>query len=96
MKFQWYNSRVLQNFKVLCRLSVSLSVHLKDDCKILVAFKQIQNIKVSHFWMAKVKKVNITFTYPSQALPPNIRLGRKWPRVTSTTDSWDLEKISVS
>jgi hypothetical protein len=50
-------------FEVLCRLSVLLSVLSKDDCKILASFEQIQNFKVSHFSMAKVKKVNIAVTY---------------------------------
>jgi hypothetical protein len=39
---------------------------LKDDCKISVSFKQIQNFKVLHFSMAKVIKVNIAVTYPAQ------------------------------
>jgi hypothetical protein len=58
MKFQWDNSRLSWSFKVLYRLLVSLLVLSKDDCKILVSFKQ-----VSHFWMVKVKKVNIAVTY---------------------------------
>jgi hypothetical protein len=36
---------------------------LKDDFKILVPFKPVQNLKVSHFLAAKVKKVNIAVTY---------------------------------
>jgi hypothetical protein len=63
MKFQWYNSRLLQSFKVLCRLLVLLLVLSKDDCKILVSFELIQNLKVLYFSMAKVKKVNIAVTY---------------------------------
>jgi hypothetical protein len=63
MKFQWYNSRLLQSFKELCRLLVLLSVLSKDDFKILVSFELIQNLKVLYFSMAKVKKVNITVTY---------------------------------
>jgi hypothetical protein len=54
-KISVVNSRVLWSFKVLCRLSVLL----KDDFKISVSFKQIQDFKVVHFSMAKVKKVNI-------------------------------------
>ncbi len=42
---------------------LSLSVLSKDGCKISVSFKQIQNFKVSHFSMAKVKKVNNAVTY---------------------------------
>jgi hypothetical protein len=49
-------------FCVLCILSVLLLVLSKDDCKISVSFELIQNLKVSHFSIAKVKKVNITVT----------------------------------
>jgi hypothetical protein len=56
-------SRLSWSFEVLCRLSLSLLVLSKDDCKILASFKQIQNFKVSHFSMAKVTKVNIAVTY---------------------------------
>jgi hypothetical protein len=52
-------------FQSTLRLSVSLSVPSKDDCKILVSFEQIQNFKVSHFSMVKVKTVNIAVTYPA-------------------------------
>jgi hypothetical protein len=38
-------------------------VLLKDDCKILVLFKQIQNFKVSNLAMAKAQKVTIAVTY---------------------------------
>ena len=41
---------------------VSLLVLLKDDCKILVLFEQIQNFEVLNLAMAKVKKVNIAVT----------------------------------
>jgi hypothetical protein len=51
------------SFDVLCRLSVSLSVLSKVDCKILVLFEQNPNLEVSNLAMAKVKKVSITVTY---------------------------------
>jgi hypothetical protein len=40
-----------------------LSVLSKEDYKILVFFELIQNFKVLHFSMAKVKKVNIAVTW---------------------------------
>ncbi len=46
---------------VLCWLSVSLLLLSKDDCKIWVLFKQIQNFEVSN--LAKVITVNITFSW---------------------------------
>ncbi len=54
-------------FQVPCRLSVLLLLS-KYDCKISVSFKQIQNFKVSHLAMAKVKKVNIEVTYSQMAI----------------------------
>jgi hypothetical protein len=39
-----------------------LLVLLKDDCKILVSFEQIQNFEVSNLAMAKVQKFNIAVT----------------------------------
>ncbi len=42
--------------------SFLLSVLSEDDCKISVSFKLIQNFKVLHFSMVKVKKVNIAVT----------------------------------
>jgi hypothetical protein len=53
----------LWNCEVLSWLSVSLSVFLKDDCKISVSFEHIQNFEVSKLAMAKVKKVNMAATY---------------------------------
>jgi hypothetical protein len=41
---------------------VLLLVLSKDACKISVSFKQIQNFEVSNLAIAKIKKVNITFT----------------------------------
>jgi hypothetical protein len=35
----------------------------KDDCKIWVLFRLIQNFEISDLAMAKVKKVNIAFAY---------------------------------
>ncbi len=35
----------------------------KDDCKITISFEQIQNFKVSHFSMAKVKKTKYHNAY---------------------------------
>jgi len=53
-----------------------LSVLSKYDYKILVSFEQIQNFKVSHFSMAKVKKVNISVTYLALAdMPGTLWLG---------------------
>jgi hypothetical protein len=38
----------------------------KVDCKILVLFRLIQNFQISDLAMVKVKKVDITFTYPEK------------------------------
>jgi hypothetical protein len=61
LKLKFYDpenlcSRLLCSFEVLCILSVLLLVLSKDDCKISVSFELIQNLKVSHFSIAKVKK----------------------------------------
>jgi uncharacterized membrane protein len=45
---------------------VSLSVLSKVYHKIWVSFEMVQNFQISDLAMAKVEKVNITYTYKGQ------------------------------
>ncbi len=56
MKFQWYNSRLSWNFKVLCRLSVLLKYFQKMTAKFQLLLNRFEISKFCTFQWRKLKK----------------------------------------